>query len=107
MLSSRYAGKMTDAVGPTRVLFASLLVFAAGMGFAAVAPGTLTLMAAVLVAGLAYGGVNPPTNVVVAGNLSQRLGFFLSIKQSGVPLGGLLAGLVMPPIAIGNGFSQR
>jgi MFS family permease len=50
--------------------------------------------------GLAYGGVNPPTNVVVAGQLGRRLGFFLSVKQSGVPLGGLLAGVALPPIAI-------
>ena len=54
--------------------------------------------------GLAYGGVNLPTNVVVAGRLGRRLGFFLSIKQSGVPVGGLLAGLVLPPIAIAYGW---
>jgi MFS family permease len=52
------------------------------------------------VAGLGYGATNPPTNVVVAGTMNRRLGFFMSLKQTGVPLGGFLAGLVLPPIAV-------
>ena len=104
MISSRRAGRLTDSVGATLVLAAALVVFAAGMAVAAVAPGAAALMAAVFLAGLAYGGINPPTNVVVAGQLARKLGFFLSVKQSGVPLGGLLAGVVLPPIALAFGW---
>jgi MFS family permease len=104
MVTSRPAGKLTDSIGPTRVLFGALVLFAGGMAFAALAPSTVVLMLAVLITGLAYGGVNPPTNVVVAGQLGRRLGFFLSVKQSGVPLGGLLAGVVLPPIAVAFGW---
>ena len=82
----------------------SLVAFAAAMAAAAVAPDAAVLMLAVLGAGIAYGGVNPPTNVVVAGRLVRRLGFFLSLKQSGVPLGGLLAGIVLPPVAVAFGW---
>ncbi len=104
MLSSRRAGTLTDSFGAARVLGLALVVFAGFMAVAAVAPDTAVLMLAVLGAGLAYGGVNPPTNVVVAGRLARRLGYFLSLKQSGVPLGGLLAGIVLPPVAIAFGW---
>jgi MFS family permease len=105
MLSSRRAGTFTDSFGAARVLGLALLAFAASMAVAAVAPDAAVLMLAVLGAGIAYGGVNPPTNVVVAGRLARRLGFFLSLKQSGVPLGGLLAGVILPPVAVA--FSWR
>jgi MFS family permease len=105
MLTSRPAGRLTDSIGPTRVLFGALVIFAGGMAFAAASPSKLALMLAVLVVGLAYGGVNPPTNVVVAGQLGRRLGFFLSVKQTGVPLGGLLAGVALPPIAVAFGWN--
>jgi MFS family permease len=104
MLSSRRAGRLTDSFGAARVLGLALVGFAAAMAIAAVAPDVAVLMLAVLGAGIAYGGVNPPTNVVVAGRLARRLGFFLSLKQSGVPLGGLLAGLALPPVAVAFGW---
>ena len=104
MISSRRAGALTDTLGAAQVLGLSLVAFAAAMAAAAVAPDAAVLMLAVLGAGIAYGGVNPPTNVVVAGRLVRRLGFFLSLKQSGVPLGGLLAGIVLPPVAVAFGW---
>lgn len=103
-LASRRAGRLTDAVGPARVLILSLVLFAAMVATWALAPTGAVFMAAVLVAGLAYGGINPPTNVVIAGQLVQRLGLFMSIKQTGVPIGGFLAGLVLPPVAIAAGW---
>ena len=98
------AGRLTDRVGPTLVLGWSLALFTAAMAVVAVAPTVAVFLVAVTIGGLVYGGINPPTNVVVAGRMTSRLGFFLSIKQSGVPLGGLLAGLVLPPIAIAVGW---
>lgn len=79
-------------------------MFTAAVGLLAIAPDRTVLLLAAFFAGIAYGGVNPPTNVVVAGQLSRRLGFFLSLKQSGVPLGGLLAGLALPSVAIASGW---
>jgi MFS family permease len=105
VFTSRLGGRLTDSRGPARVLGLSLAAFAASMGLVAAAPDAAFFMAAIFVAGLFYGGVNPPTNVVVAGRLQQRrLGFFLSLKQSGVPIGGLLAGAVLPPIAVAFGW---
>jgi MFS family permease len=105
VFTSRLGGRLTDTRGPARVLGLSLAAFAVSMGLAAAAPDAALFMAAIFLAGLMYGGVNPPTNVVVAGRLQQRrLGFFLSLKQSGVPIGGLLAGAVMPPTAVAFGW---
>ena len=103
-ISSRRGGKLTDSFGAARVLGLALVAFAVAMAGAAVAPTAVVFMFAVLAAGFAYGGINPPTNVVVAGTLVRRLGFFLSLKQSGVPLGGLLAGVVLPPVAVAFGW---
>ena len=99
-LTSRRAGTLTDSVGPVRVLAVSLACFTAAMLVAAAAPLAILFMAAVLAGGLAYGGINPPTNVVIAGRMEGRLGFFMSVKQTGVPAGGFLAGLVLPPLAV-------
>ena len=99
-LASRRAGTLTDSVGPVRVLALSLVFFAGAILVAAAAPAAVLFMAALLAGGLAYGGINPPTNVVVAGRMEGRLGFFMSVKQTGVPIGGFLAGVVLPPIAI-------
>jgi MFS family permease len=99
-LASRPAGKLTDSVGAVRVLVLSLLLAAGALALAALAPFAGVLMVAAFAAGLANGGVNPPTNVVIAGQMTSRLGLFLSIKQTGVPAGGFLAGLVLPPVAL-------
>jgi MFS family permease len=99
-LASRRAGLLTDSVGPVKVLALSLVLFAAAVLVAAIAPVAALFMAALLVCGLGYGGINPPTNVVIAGRMQGRLGFFMSVKQTGVPVGGFLSGLVLPPLAI-------
>ena len=85
MITSRRAGKLTDSFGAARVLGLSLAGFAVAMAVAAVAPTTAVFMLAVLAAGLAYGGVNPPTNVVVAGKLARRLGLLPQPQTVGRP----------------------
>jgi MFS family permease len=103
-IGSGPAGRWTDRNEPARVLGLAMGLFAAAVVLLALAPNRAVLFSAAVLAGLAYGGVNPPTTVVVAGRLARRLGFFLSLKQSGVPLGGLLAGILLPPIAIAYGW---
>lgn len=98
------AGRLTDRVGPALVLGWSLGLFTVAMAVVAVAPTVAVFLTAVTIGGLVYGGVNPPTNVLVAGRMRFRLGFFLSVKQSGVPLGGLLAGVVLPPVAVATSW---
>ncbi|HZR92197.1 MAG TPA: MFS transporter [Gaiellaceae bacterium] len=103
-LGSAPAGRLTDRGHPARLLALAMSAFAGSVLLFALAPDRAILFAAAALAGLAYGCVNPPTNVIVAGQLARRLGFFLSLKQTGVPLGGLLAGAVLPPVAIAWGW---
>ncbi len=103
-LTSYPSGRLTDRIGAAPVMGWSLVMFALVMVAAAVAPDAALFLLLLALAGLAYGGVNPPTNVAVASTATQRLGFLLSIKQSGVPLGGLVAGLVLPPIVVVAGW---
>ena len=98
------AGRWTDRGDPARVLGLSMACFTAAVLLIAAAPDRGALFGGAVPAGLAYGGVNPPTTVVVAGRLARRLGFFLSLKQSGVPIGGLLAGVLLPPAALAFGW---
>ena len=103
-LTSYPAGRLTDRIGPAPVLGWALGLFAVAMLAAAVAPNVAVFLALIALGGVAYGGVNPPTNVAVASSIDHRLGFFLSVKQSGVPLGGLVAGVVLPPIVVAAGW---
>lgn len=99
-LASRRAGAITDAAPPSLVLRGSLLLYAVAVGVAALAPHGYVVMAAFFVAGVAYGGISPATNVVIAGSSWRRLGLFMSVKQTGIPVGGFLAGIVLPPVAL-------
>jgi MFS family permease len=103
-LGSAPAGRWTDRGAPARVLGVAMACFTAAVVLIATAPDRSFLFGGAVLAGLAYGGVNPPTTVVVAGRLAHRLGFFLSLKQSGVPIGGLFAGVVLPPAALAFGW---
>ena len=98
--ASRRAGTLTDSAGPVLVLAGSLLLFAAAFSVVATASMEAVVMAPAFVGGLGYGGTNLPTNVVIAGAMTRRLGFCMSLKQTGVPVGGFLAGLVLPAVAV-------
>jgi MFS family permease len=102
--SSVVAGRLTDGWGPGRVLVVVALVLAAGVGVAALAPTYWVFFGGVLLAGLGYGAVNPPTNVLANPRSSRRRGLAISIKQSGIPLGGAVAGLLIPPVAVQHGW---
>ena len=97
-------GRLTDVWGPAPVLVGCLLLLAFGEALAAVAPNVLVFAAGVLVAGLGYGAVNPPTNVLANVRSPNWRALAISVKQAGVPVGGVLAGAVIPPIAVVHGW---
>jgi MFS family permease len=105
LLCSVPAGRLTDRLGAPRTLAAALAGVAAGVAVSALAPSRLVFLAGVLLAGCAYGGVNPPTNVLANDLVPRRhRALLLSLKQSGVPLGGLAAGSVLPGLAAAAGW---
>ncbi len=83
-------------IGALTVCALSTVVAAAGI--ALMAGGTLawTVLAAVVL-GLGYGPITPATAAVLAGRVPPRwFGLVFSLKQTGVPIGFALAGLVVP-----------
>lgn len=69
-------------------------------GISAVAIGAVVL-------GLAYGATAPSsTHLLVPRTPPRILNFVMSLRQIGVPLGGVLAGLILPPLALAIGWQR-
>lgn len=99
------AGHITDRIGAGRALTLAQLGVASGVTVAALAAGRLSFLAGIAIAGIGYGAVNPATNVLSTGLVPRRRrALFLSVKQMGVTLGGLTAGLALPRIAQALGW---
>jgi sugar phosphate permease len=102
--SSIGSGRLTDSLGSGAVLAMSMLALAIGCVISATAPLAVIFFGGLVVAGLGYGAVNPPTNVLANPVDPRRRGLSMSIKQSGIPLGGILAGFLVPTVAMAAGW---
>jgi MFS family permease len=100
MLSGATTGAFVGRYGAIRVCQFTMLTAAAAMSVFALATPVAAMVSAVLL-GCAYGPFNPASAHVLAGvSTPQWRPLVFSIKQAGVPLGGMLAGLVVPLLAI-------
>ncbi|MEI4487833.1 MFS transporter [Frigidibacter sp. MR17.14] len=105
-LSSLCSGDLVNRYGPIRMSQVSLLLCAAGLAAAATGQPAMILAAAVLI-GLGYGPVTPASShILVRTTPPHRMGLTFSLKQTGVPLGGMLAGLMVPALIHGLGWQQ-
>lgn len=102
--SSIGSGRLTDSLGSGAVLAMSMLALAIGCVISATASLAVIFFGGLVVAGLGYGAVNPPTNVLANPVDPRRRGLSMSIKQSGIPLGGILAGFLVPTVAMAAGW---
>ena len=91
-------GPMMRRLGPVRSLQWGLI--ASGLGIALIAaPQTAALFAGMVLVGLGYGPSAPAgTDVLQRYAPAQHRSLIFSIKQAGVPLGGVIAGLALPAI---------
>ncbi|HVO08966.1 MAG TPA: MFS transporter [Burkholderiaceae bacterium] len=89
--------------GPIRASQLALLCSAAGLLLLAATWLPLAALGAVLV-GLGYGPITPASSQMLARTTDPRhYAVVFSIKQTGVPLGGVIAGLIVPPlVALGG-----
>ena len=104
MFSSLISGALIDRLGPLRVSQLCLLFCAAGLLLTATAiPAVMALGGIVL--GLGYGPVTPSSSHLLARTTpAHRMGLTFSLKQTGVPLGGMMAGMLVPPVVFGFGW---
>lgn len=99
MLGATVSGTLVHRLGPVRSSQVGLLMQCLGLLLIAFDQVTLRLVGAVLI-GLAYGPITPSSSQILARTTApHRMGFVFSIKQTGVPLGGLLAGALLVPLA--------
>ena len=93
------SGSLVLRHGGVRVNQASVVLSAAGIGLAVTGSVPVVALGAVL-AGMGYGLATPGASHVLARvTPPHRRGLVFSIKQSAVPLGGLVAGVLFPPVA--------
>jgi MFS family permease len=96
MFAGLAGGTLVGRYGPVRVLQVAVLGVAVGLAVGAGANAALLLACGLLV-GAAHGLVNPASSTIlaVAAPAGMRSMIF-SIKQTGVPAGGVIAGTLVP-----------
>lgn len=105
VLTSLPAGWLADRVGVRWTLLGGQALVAAGFLAMVVSPGYPGLLVAVLLAGLAYGAVNPSsTKGVLVWFPPRSRATVVGLKQAGFPLGGALGALLLPSLAGGLGW---
>ena len=93
------SGSLVLRHGGVRVNQASVVLCAAGVALAVSGSIPIVALGAVL-AGMGYGLATPGASHVLARiTPPERRGLVFSVKQSAVTLGGLVAGVLFPPIA--------
>jgi len=96
---STVAGFQLRRWGPVRVSQASLIFCAVGAALAVV-PSLVTIALGSLIIGFGYGMTNPAASELLLRLIpAGRRNLIFSIKQTGVPIGGVLAGLTAPTIS--------
>ena len=104
MIGSAAAGGWIARFGPIRASQAGLVLCLAGLSLAASAWPPLVLLGGFVV-GLGYGPTTPASSVILVRAAPPSIfALVFSIKQTGVPAGGVLAGLFVPLLILGVGW---
>ncbi len=102
MFASLWGAALVRRWGPIRTSGIALAISAAGLALVSVPNPFIAFLGALLL-GSGYGPITPASSEMLARTTpASRLALVFSIKQTGVPLGGVLAGLIVPPVL--NGF---
>lgn len=99
MTASLLAGAAVRRYGAIRLSQLGLVLCSAGVMLCMVESLVAIGLGALLI-GLGYGPITPSSSHLLARNTPpERLSLVFSIKQTGVPLGGVLAGVIVPGLA--------
>ena len=104
MIGSAAAGGWVARFGPIRVSQAGLVLAFCGLLLAASAWPPLVLLGGFVV-GLGYGPTTPASSVILVRAAPPAMfSLIFSIKQTGVPAGGALAGVLAPVLVLAFGW---
>jgi MFS family permease len=99
MLAGLGAGSFLARYGVIRTCQAALLAAGMGLGLAAALPVWWVAIASAMLIGIGMGPLNPAGSRILARHSPPRWQpFVFSVKQTGTPMGGMLAGLLLPPL---------
>ncbi|MGH7400201.1 MAG: MFS transporter [Candidatus Rokuibacteriota bacterium] len=105
LLFSLPGGRLADRLGVRPAFLGGLAVGATGLLAAAVAPGFLSFLFCLFVAGSGWSVVNPALGKAIMDVFPVReRGIAMGVKQMGLTLGGLVSALVLPAIAATLGW---
>ena len=100
MFAGLASGALVGRYGPVRVLQVAVLGVALGLAVGALTQVALLLVCGVLL-GTAHGLVNPASSAILAVAAPARIrSMIFSIKQTGVPVGGAVAGMLVPAMLL-------
>ncbi|WP_284614464.1 MFS transporter [Aquabacterium humicola] len=98
MFSSQWGAALVRRWGPLRTSQAALASCAFGLALMNL-PQLPAALAGALLIGVGYGPMTPASSEMLARTTRpERYALVFSIKQTGVPLGGAIAGLLVPPL---------
>ncbi|MFN0040803.1 MAG: MFS transporter [Burkholderiales bacterium] len=98
VLSALWSGQVIDRVGAIRFSQLCLLCCSAGMAIMTFPHPAIVALGAIVV-GVGYGAVTPASSSVLADRVPPGMrSFIFSLKQTGVPIGGAIAGAMVPPL---------
>ena len=108
ILSALISPGMVRRFGGVRATQVVLLAAAGMLALAALGSGATGLALAAVVLGLGYGAAAPAsTHLLVPQTPQPVFNLVMSLRQIGVPLGGVLAALILPPLTLGDRLARR
>ncbi|MDB5744939.1 MAG: major facilitator superfamily 1 [Polaromonas sp.] len=104
IFGSLAAGAVVDRWGPVRISQFGLICGAVGLALCCTGSPAAMAGGAVIM-GIGYGPITPASSHLLIRNTPvHRLSLMFSLKQTGVPLGGMLAGAFAPALVLAVGW---
>jgi len=101
MFASLTSGTTVSRLGPIRVSQLGLILCAIGLCLCAV-PWLPAIGLGALLIGLGYGPITPASSQILARTTqTSQMALVFSIKQTGVPVGAMMAGAIVPSLMLG------
>ena len=103
-LSAPRGGALVARYGPLRVSQQSLAWSAGGIALFALASPIVCVIGAFML-GVGYGPITPASSAILSTRAPERMrNVIMSIRQTGVPLGGAMAGALVPMLIVNYGW---
>lgn len=104
MMASMVSGPLVTRYGAILVSQLGLVLCTVGLVLLAFTPWPLLAVLAGWLIGVGYGPITPASSHLLARTTPpHRMAIVFSVKQTGVPLGGVLAGALVPPLLLWGG----